>query len=231
VRYPAGGRSRLSLALAMLLSASLHAGLILGIGQARKVPPKIVDDDPPLIAITLPQLKDLEDEPPPTDTGERAEIFAPVPMLADVPTIPRPNDFVQQIDLATLLPPPDFSGVKIYQVPEHIRRGVAKFEGMANLFNLADLDRIPEPIMQPPPVFPRELKNECERAVVRVEFVVTTEGRVVNAYVIESTHKGFEESAVVGVSKWRFRPGMKTGRKVNTRMQVPIIFTIASPDA
>jgi len=28
------------------------------------------------------------------------------------------------------------------------------------------------------------------------------------------------------VSKWRFRPGKKGGRAVNTRMAVPIVFNI-----
>jgi len=33
-------------------------------------------------------------------------------------------------------------------------------------------------------------------------------------------------AAYDGVRQWRFRPGMKGGRKVNVRMQVPIVFRI-----
>jgi protein TonB len=229
VRYPAGRRSRPALVLAMLLSASLHAALILGVGHRHKAPPRPVDDEPPMIAITMPQLKELDEPPPSNDAGDHSDIVAPVPMQADLPTIPHPSDFIQQIDLATLLPQPDFSGVKIYTVPEHIRRG-AKPDGIANLFNLADLDRVPEPIMQPAPVFPAELKRVIERATVTVEFIVTTEGRVVNAVAVESTHAGFEEAAVTGVLKWRFRPGIKSGGKVNTRMRVPIMFRLVNGD-
>ena len=29
-----------------------------------------------------------------------------------------------------------------------------------------------------------------------------------------------------GLQKWRFRPGVRTSQKVNTRMRVPIVFTI-----
>jgi protein TonB len=31
---------------------------------------------------------------------------------------------------------------------------------------------------------------------------------------------------VQAVSKWKFRPGKKGGRNVNTKMQVPIVFSI-----
>jgi protein TonB len=75
-------------------------------------------------------------------------------------------------------------------------------------------------------VFPFNLKREAITGQVRVEFVVDTEGRVRNAFVIETTHPGFDEAALTGVSRWRFRPGYKNGRKVNTRMQVPILFRI-----
>jgi len=32
---------------------------------------------------------------------------------------------------------------------------------------------------------------------------------------------------MAGVSRWRFRPGMRGGRRVNTRMSVPIIFRVS----
>ena len=38
-----------------------------------------------------------------------------------------------------------------------------------------------------------------------------------------------QASAVAAVEKWKFNPGRKSGRDVNTHMQVPIVFSIASP--
>ncbi|MBI5689223.1 MAG: sigma-70 family RNA polymerase sigma factor [Verrucomicrobia bacterium] len=38
----------------------------------------------------------------------------------------------------------------------------------------------------------------------------------------------FEAAALEAVSKWRFSPGEKGGQKVNTRLQVPIIFTLST---
>jgi protein TonB len=44
--------------------------------------------------------------------------------------------------------------------------------------------------------------------------------------VTDSSHHGFDDAAMVGVSKWKFRPGMKAGRKVNTRVRQMITFTV-----
>jgi RNA polymerase sigma factor (sigma-70 family) len=37
----------------------------------------------------------------------------------------------------------------------------------------------------------------------------------------------FEAAAVQAVSKWKFKPGMKGGRDVNTHLQVPVVFTVS----
>jgi len=46
---------------------------------------------------------------------------------------------------------------------------------------------------------------------------------VLNPIVVESSYNGFEDAALSGVARWRFRAGMRGGRRVNTRMSVPII--------
>ena len=61
---------------------------------------------------------------------------------------------------------------------------------------------------------------------VVVEFIVDANGDVRNAFAVRSTQRDFEQAAVQAVSKWKFRPGKKGGRAVNTRMQVPIVFTL-----
>ena len=40
------------------------------------------------------------------------------------------------------------------------------------------------------------------------------------------SQREFESAAVQAVSKWKFKPGRKGGRAVNTHMQVPIVFTL-----
>jgi protein TonB len=109
-------------------------------------------------------------------------------------------------------------------VPEHISRGGKIGENLGAIFNLSELDRAPTPVLQPAPIPPRGLEKDLETQNVRVEFIVTADGRVVNVFATASTDRRFEDAAVNGVGKWKFKPGMKGGRKVNVRMAVPIVF-------
>jgi periplasmic protein TonB len=61
---------------------------------------------------------------------------------------------------------------------------------------------------------------------VLVDFIVDTNGNVINAYAVKSSQREFEDNAVLAVSKWKFKPGRRGGRNVNTHMQVPIVFTL-----
>jgi protein TonB len=230
-RYSAPNHTRRIYFLAALISASCHALVFFGTGRHHQVIRAMDVEKPNVIRIAMPDLKDLEepepvvtDEPPPPAEA----LYAPT--LMDVPNrIALPTDFVQKIDFASLIPPPDMNSAKVFVIPSHILRGVTG-QGMANIFNLADLDRIPEPVVQPAPVFPRSLRREVFSAKVVVEFIVDTEGRVHTPVVVETTHDGFNDAAMAGVSRWRFRAGMKGGRKVNTRMSVPILFKLVSAD-
>jgi protein TonB len=211
----------------------LHAAVLFGV---RSHPPRAVraaDEHLIAMAIQMPDLKDLEEpEPQLTDEpAEKVDLGDYAPSLVDAPQIVLPSDFVQEINFASLVPPPDLSQAKIFVIPHNILRTGKLGEGLGNIFSLADLDQVPQPVAQPSPIFPQQLKREVDRARVVVEFIVDTEGRVRNAMAVESTHDGFNDAAAAGVSRWRFHPGVRGGRKVNTRMTVPIIFRIAAPDA
>lgn len=226
-RYPGARRSRKVLVAAALFSAGCHAGIFFGFGPVKKKPAPAAPREVLELALTMPDVKDLEepDPEPVEDAGEAADFGVSVPMQMDLPRVPQIGDFVQQLDFASF-EKPDPNQSKMWAIPGAIRRGGKIGEGMGNIFNLRDLDRPPEPILQPAPVYPPTLKQEGLRVTVIVEFVVDTHGNVVNANATESTYMAFENAAVLGVLKWKFRPGVRAGRKVNTRMLVPIIFSI-----
>lgn len=217
--------------LAIAISLGLHASVLLGIGPPRRKAAPVVQDETHLIRLAIPDLRELEEveiapgdkTPPPLDPG------IIVPMQADLPQLPQPGDFVQQLNFASLLEKPDFSNVQVYVVPEHFRSGSSLAQQIGKIFNLSDLDRIPEPVFQPPPQFPFAMRREAHTGTVVVEFIVDVSGVVREPFVRESTHRGFDDAAVTGVSRWKFRPGFKAGSKVNTRMRVPIIFKITDP--
>ena len=72
--------------------------------------------------------------------------------------------------------------------------------------------------------YPPEYQKTGQTGEVLVDFVVGTDGSVINATAISSSDKAFEASAVEAVSKWLFQPGQKDGNVVNTHMQVPIVY-------
>lgn len=227
-RYAATRTPRLVLVLAALISVGFHAGILFGIRPEKKPPIVAKKDTTQMLLLTMPDLKELEEpEPLPTDEPQNPTDMATlVPMQADLPQIPRPSDFVQQVNFTSLIEKPDFSKMNVTVIPGTFRGGRALAESIGKIFSLADLDRHPEPVLQQAPLYPLGLKREGVSGVVRVQFVVDTEGRVVDAQAVESTHSGFEEAAVNAVLKWRFRPGYRNHRKVNTRMAVPIVFEL-----
>lgn len=226
--YYSPATSRRRLIIALLISVGFHGALLLGFNEKRKLKPKPAEAPTIALTMSMPEVKELEElEPiPADDLNERPDLATPVPMQADVPQVPTPSDFVQKIDYSSLIERPDMSAAKVMAIPENISRGQSLAQRIGTIFNLADLDRIPEPLVQPSPVFPHSLRREVDTATVRVEFIVDTTGTVLNPVAVSSTHPGFNDAACVGVSKWKFRAGMRGGRKVNTRMQVPIVFRL-----
>ena len=100
----------------------------------------------------------------------------------------------------------------------------AKSLGGLDIFDISELDQPPVPRRQISPVFPPEAKRMSLSGRVVVEFIVTTEGRVIDAKVVSSSDSIFNNYALDAVRKWVFTPGEKGGKKVNTRVQIPIPF-------
>jgi periplasmic protein TonB len=161
-----------------------------------------------------PEVVEASDEPvKPMD-------FAP-PMQTDVPQVATPESFVQKIQ------PPPPENVKpaagIIAIPEN--RDTSRFRNM-EVFDISKLDQQPVPRLQVRPQYPFEMRRAGIAGEVVVDFIVDTNGDVQNAYAVRSSQREFEAAAVQAVSKWKFKPGRKGGRNVNTHMQVPIVFTL-----
>jgi RNA polymerase sigma factor (sigma-70 family) len=91
--------------------------------------------------------------------------------------------------------------------------------------DVGQLDVLPKPNFQSPPVYPIAMAYEGSVGEVTVRFVVDTEGNVADAIAVSSSDPAFEDCSVEAVRKWRFTPGMKGGATVNTQMSVPILYT------
>lgn len=88
------------------------------------------------------------------------------------------------------------------------------------------LDNPPNARVRVSPDYPFGPRKEGIEGEVMVEFIVDERGYVVNAFVVSSTNRVFEESSLRAVSKWRFEPGKRDGRIVRFRMSVPLVFRL-----
>jgi protein TonB len=217
---------RRDLIIGILVSIAIHGGAAwlseaFGKGPVRRSGPK--DDTPTIQIMEMPKIE--PDEPEKVDTSEEPQAqvdFAP-PMATDVPQIVTVDSFVQQVQ------PPPPEGLKpnvgVINIPQG-RPGTGLGKGV-EIFDIKNLDQQPVVRARVPPQYPFEMRRAGITGEVLVEFIVDSNGDVRNAFAVRSTQREFETAAVQAVSKWKFRPGKKGGRSVNTRMQQPISFSLA----
>lgn len=182
----------------------------------------VVEEEPTIELMPMPEL-DIEEPEVIPDDQDPAEIieFAP-PTQTDVPQIPTPDSFVQPLQ------PPPPEGLKpvagVISIPQNRVSGLGK--GI-EVFDINTLDQRPVPRVQIQPQYPFEMRRAGIEGEVVVEFIVDTNGDVRNPFVVRSTQREFEAAAIQAVSKWKFRPGRRGGRDVNTsRVQQLFSFKI-----
>jgi len=230
-RYEAGHQtSGLAVLLCALLSAGMHVYALFGFNdRAPEVGASDLSTEFEITLMQMPPIEELDEPEEIFEDGIEADELdeaSYVPMQADVPSFSTDAVFEQKLDLHSLLPRPDFDSAKVVSIPPRVSRTRMDPTKMKDLFNLADLDRAPVPLLQTSPKFPPHLKNEVHFAEVVVDFIVDKKGKVAWAKVTSASHRGFEDAAILGVSRWQFKPGTKNGKAVNTRMRVPLHFRV-----
>ena len=210
-----------------ILSAAASAGLISAglllfnqhAPKGRALPEEAIRiEEPPPLPPEPPEVKKAED-PPPDDEDAPKVLFAP-PSLVDIPGIRPDSGFVEPIT------PPTPPGIPKVPGLVTIPSGPPVDPGRGKIFDPSQLEQVPVAKVQMQPAYPYDMKRGGIEGIVTVGFIVDPNGDVRNAYAIGSTRREFEAAAVLAVSKWKFRPGWKGGRAVNTRMSVPIVFRI-----
>ncbi len=225
--YTSGPKNRTALIVGALAAAGLHAAMFYGVpSQPRPARAAVAPRVESTIQIALPPLPPEENEDQPRELIEAPAAAAFVPQLADVPASVALSDFTQTLDLRPRAEV-DLGTLKSMTIPVARGRGGAGLGQAGAIFSLSQLDRVPQPIAQPMPVFPKGVNIPgLEEAVVVVEFIVDAEGQVVEPRVTRSNATEFNSAALLGVSRWKFRPGILAGRKVPTRMEVPLKFDL-----
>jgi TonB family protein len=102
----------------------------------------------------------------------------------------------------------------------------ATLRGGLPVYNLQQLDERPRVTVQVRPVYPLPMLFDGSTGEVNISFIVDTKGDVIEAAVVKSSDPAFDDAALAAVRNWKFTPGQRAGQTVNTRMKVPIIFSL-----
>lgn len=102
-------------------------------------------------------------------------------------------------------------------------------EAAEPIYEVAALDEVPVPLLQPKPALPPGIPASPPPAPVEVAAIVNAAGEVREAKVVKEGQVELDRAAVAILSKWRFRPGRKDGRPVSSRLVLPVAFSL--PDA
>jgi protein TonB len=213
---------KLDIIVGVVLSAAIHGGVLFASYLTKKeaVVAAVEEEETVIEIMQMPIIEPDEPDVPPDEAPPEEIEYVP-PQQADVPTASIDSAFTQQIQ-----PPPPSMQRPSGQMAIPAVSTAKAASGMKDLFDLANLDQVPQPRYQAQPQYPFEMRRAGITGEVVVGFIVDSEGKAVEVYAVRSTQREFEAAAIQAVGKWTFRPGRKGGRAVNTRMQVPIVFSL-----
>ncbi|MDF9832944.1 protein TonB [Ereboglobus sp. PH5-5] len=196
------------------------------INPAEQPPPPKKKAEP--IVITFPPLPPV---PPPKTQEDNAKPtidvrdLKPPPMLSDTISTDIDRAFVTPFN--PTIPAPNLNDGATMTLPTGNYEDAANAgQKLADTFRLVDLDNRPQTLFQASPEYPYTQKNTGNPGEVIVNFTVDERGHVQDVLVVKSSHPDFDAPTVRAVSKWRFEPGRKNGKRVKFRMSVPIAFNL-----
>jgi len=157
-------------------------------------------------------------EAPPLVEEAKPPEAPPEPQLVDTPQqIPLSADLEVAVGSGGALA--GFGNIQALTAAETVQQ---------DAFDVADLEKRPEPVSQVPPAYPAELRKAKIEGSVTLVFILAEDGRVEEARVENSSRTEFEKPALEAIRKWRFRPGEKDGQKVRTYVRMPMRFRVTS---
>jgi len=211
-------KSGASLALAVIAGVGFTAMLFGFIPFAHRInKPETTLELVKTSSVDLPP--PVEDATPPPVEEEMKPEAQPEPELADA----QPS----QIPLTANLEVAMGSGGALAGFGE-IRSLTAATEIQDEAFDVADLEKRPEPVSQVAPAYPAELRKAKVEGVVTLVFVLDETGRVEEPRVENSSRPEFEKPALDAIRKWRFSPGLKDGQPVRTYIRIPMRFRVSA---
>lgn len=215
------------------VSAALHAAVFFGIPAPTPIdPPEQIIGVPPdpippeELALFLPPdppekaEKGVDTKEVPADPADDARSVRRLPDPIGRPEI-TPADFKITVPEAGSFG----SGASAWTVPAYTA-GPRDTGKAGTAFLLKDLDDKPVNTRTVAPRYPVELRHDGVSGTVLLRFVVDSRGDVVDPVVVKSDYAEFGRAAVDAILRWKFKPGRKNGRSVNTLMEIPMVFSV-----
>lgn len=170
-----------------------------------------------------------------TPTAEEVLVMIPPPEVFEAPPPPAPPPPAKTLEpeimkpvvlpsmeqINMILNPTAGTGTGNYALPD--------ISGMMDTdieFEDWEVDEKPVPTKQISPNYPPRLKSMGVSGKVNLLIVVDSNGSVRNIKVEKSSHPDFDRPSIDALSRWKFKPGMKGGKAVNTRVRVPMVFSL-----
>lgn len=95
------------------------------------------------------------------------------------------------------------------------------------VFELAELDSPPRPLVRIRPLYPFRARERGLEGFVRLLFIVASDGSVGEVEILHSEPEDvFDRAARAAIRRWRFSPGTKGGQPVATRVRITMRFRL-----
>ena len=163
---------------------------------------------PPEVSVAPPKDESLAmDEPPPEEKEEPP------------PEEPLDEPANLDLDLAVADLPLGTGGGFVMNMPTFAMKGGDDMGG--------DLDSGPVPTSKFPPSYPASLLSKGIGGKVLVACEVDETGRIVSSKIRQSSGQAeLDKAALAAVAKYKFKPAIKSGRKVRASCLVPFNFEV-----
>jgi TonB family protein len=103
-----------------------------------------------------------------------------------------------------------------------------ELSGPPGAFRAVEVDTPPRLIKAHKPRYPYMAKRDDISGSITLQFVVTKEGNAVDTTVVQSDPKGvFDQAALRAIELYRFKPGIKDGKAVDVKVNLPIKFNLS----
>ncbi|PID76129.1 MAG: hypothetical protein CSB23_00180 [Deltaproteobacteria bacterium] len=177
------------------------------------------------------------EEPPDPDPTPPPEMEPPTLEMPEIET-PQMTYESASVDYTNTVSLPSLTGLGLKGIkinPQNYARkqGKALLPGLPQhgppktRFNSDEVDKTPQPVATTQPLYPYKAKRLGIEGMVRFRFLVDTSGKTSLLEILESKPPGeFDQAVRRSVKNWRFKPGTKDGRAVETWVKTTVQFKL-----